>query len=65
MRDFLNLRDVARALGVCEATARKLLNSGELPSVYLGGRRRVPRLAFERWFEAMQSVEVGRQHENR
>jgi len=39
MEQLVSMRDIATALGVSERTARRIADSGELPSVYVRGRR--------------------------
>lgn len=44
-------RDAARALGVSDRTARRMIASGELASTKLGGRRLVPRASIDALLE--------------
>lgn len=47
-RLVFSVREVAAMLGVSTRTVRDLMRSGDLPSVRIGGRNRVPRGALER-----------------
>lgn len=49
---YLTVRQLAAELGISQATAYRLLKSGELPAAQLGPRGaalRVPRAALEAW----------------
>jgi len=48
---FMTIRETARELQVSTTTAYRLAAAGEIPTVLLRGRRRVPRLALRRWLE--------------
>ena len=41
MTDLLGINDITKLLGIGRNTAYKLINSGELPSIRLGRKRRV------------------------
>jgi hypothetical protein len=43
--------DFARAMGICRASAYKLIKTGQLESVVIAGRRLIPRRAAERLLE--------------
>lgn len=42
-------REVAAALGISVRSAYQLIKSGELPTVQVGARRRIPRAALEQF----------------
>lgn len=44
----VSLAEAGRLLGVGRTTAFRLANAGQLPTIQLGGRRRVPIAALER-----------------
>jgi excisionase family DNA binding protein len=46
-RDVLTIPEAARRLGISQHTAYKMASDGTLPSIRMGGRVLVPRLAFE------------------
>lgn len=46
---FLEVRDVARALGVSVGQTYRLIAAGKLPGTKVAGVIRVPREAWERW----------------
>lgn len=48
LKTHLSVPEAAEAIGISETHARSLITSGELPSVRLGTRVVVPRLALER-----------------
>jgi excisionase family DNA binding protein len=60
---FLRISEVAEVIGAGKSLAYELVASGEIPSIWLAGRRsrRVPREALERWIaeQAKQADEVG------
>ena len=41
MTDLLGINDITKLLGIGRNSAYKLINSGELPSIRLGRKRRV------------------------
>lgn len=56
MRDgCLDVQGAARFLGVSRSKLAALLRSGTIPSVRVGRRRLVPRLALEQWLESLPS----------
>ena len=55
----LTLADVAARLGVCVATARRMIERDGLPARRVGRQYRVPAAAFERWYEQL-AVRPGR-----
>jgi excisionase family DNA binding protein len=55
-RPMLTVRDVANRLSLKERTVRELLGSGQLPSVKIGGARRVEPAALERFIAARRGA---------
>lgn len=51
-RSMLTVREVMRRLGLKERTVRELLATGELPSVKIGGARRVETAELEAFIAA-------------
>lgn len=51
-RIALRIGEAAAAIGVCRATFWRLMHSGEIPVVHLGGCRRILRRDLEHWLEA-------------
>jgi excisionase family DNA binding protein len=51
-RDFLTIPEIAAFLRISEKTCYAWAHDGNLPSVKLGGRVRVPRKEFLVWLEA-------------
>jgi len=51
-RIALRIGEAAAAIGVCRATFWRLMHTGEIPVVHLGGCRRILRRDLERWLEA-------------
>ena len=50
MRDAYTIREVAQRLNVAEATVRRLVREGDLPSIRISPRRIIiPVNAFEVW----------------
>ncbi|MEN8905735.1 MAG: helix-turn-helix domain-containing protein [Clostridiales bacterium] len=54
----LTVLDVARVLGVSRGHAYDLCHSKDFPSIILGRRIVVSRLAFEKWMENPNSFKV-------
>lgn len=50
------VREAAQVLGIGKDLAYQLIKSGELPSVKLGGRLVVPKIALERLLERAGEV---------
>lgn len=51
-RPLLSIRDVAARLSVSEKTVRRLIASGELPALKVGGRLRVDDGELRAWLYA-------------
>jgi len=51
-RIALRIGEAAAAIGVCRATFWRLMHTGEIPVVHLGGCRRILRRDLEHWLEA-------------
>jgi excisionase family DNA binding protein len=49
---FITVRHAAKRLGVSPSTAYRLVAAGEIPSVVIHGRRRVPQSALVHWIES-------------
>lgn len=47
----LTVDEIAARLHVSRASAYRLVTSGQLPAIRVGRSVRVPKMAFERWFE--------------
>lgn len=47
----LTVEEVSALLKMSESTVHRLIKSGDLPSIRVGRAVRVPKIAFERWFE--------------
>ena len=47
----LTINEVAMRLHVSRASAYRLVASGQLPVIRVGRAVRVPKMAFEQWFE--------------
>ena len=45
-------RDIAEMLGICEQNAYKLINDNKIETVTIDYWKRVPRKAFEKWYES-------------
>lgn len=61
-KDFYSVPELAEALGVCEATVRTKIHSGQLAAVQLGepGKRtifRIPRASAEEWLRGLLVVQ--------
>jgi excisionase family DNA binding protein len=52
---LLTLRETAKALRVCYATAVRLAKKGELPAVRVGGQWRVPEADLVLWLEGKKN----------
>jgi len=50
-RIALRIGEAAAAIGVCRATFWRLMHTGEIPVVHLGGCRRILRRDLEHWLE--------------
>ncbi len=50
--DFLTVEEVAKLMHVRVGRAYAMLQAGMAPSVKIGGRRHVPRAAWDAWCEA-------------
>lgn len=46
---LLRVEEVAQLLAIGRSTVYELIASGQLPSVKVGGARRVPMVEIERW----------------
>jgi excisionase family DNA binding protein len=46
---FITQKEAARELGVCLDTVKDWVRHGKLPTIRFGGKRRIPRAAFEAW----------------
>lgn len=57
-RIALRIGEAAAAIGVCRATFWRLMHTGEIPVVRLGGCRRILRHDLERWLEAHKEGSV-------
>lgn len=55
MANYLKLMEVAHRLGISERTARRYVQAGELPSVYVGGAYRVSEEDLEAFVESRRS----------
>jgi excisionase family DNA binding protein len=47
----ITVEEAGKALGVCRNTAYAAVKAGEIPSIKIGRRVLVPRIAFERMLE--------------
>lgn len=61
-KDFYSVPELAESLGVCEATVRGKIHSGQLAAVQLGepGKRtvfRIPRASAEAWLHGLLVVQ--------
>jgi excisionase family DNA binding protein len=54
--------ETAKLLGISQATIFRLLKRGVLPSVMIGGSRRIPSVAIQRALTA-DSTEIAARHE--
>ncbi len=59
MTDYLKLPEVARRLDVSEKTARRMVKSGSLPAVFIGGAYRISKEALAEYLENAK-VEPGK-----
>jgi excisionase family DNA binding protein len=58
---FITVNTVAAALAISPRQVHRMLDYGELPSVYVGRLRRIPATAFERYLVALdQQAEADR-----
>jgi len=57
--DYLKLPEVARRLDVSEKTARRMVKSGSLPAVFIGGAYRISEEALAEYLENAK-VEPGK-----
>jgi excisionase family DNA binding protein len=48
-KPFLTVPEVARLIGASQERTYALCSGGDIPSVKLGKRVRIPRAAFDRW----------------
>ncbi len=48
---FLTVHELAIAIGLSEGRVYALIAEGEIPTLRVGRRIRVPRAAFDRWLE--------------
>jgi len=64
-RSFYTVKEVAGALAVSVATAHRLLDAGEIPSTYCGKLRRVPKVDFDSYVEAITEDARAQQSERR
>lgn len=52
-KDAYNVKVVAKRLNVAEATVRRLIREGDIPSIRISPRRIIiPATAFEEWLNA-------------
>lgn len=58
---FLTAKEVGGALGLSVTQVMRMLDSGELPWVTIGKRRRVPAAAFKAWVEARTADALSQQ----
>lgn len=50
MKDVYTIREAAQRLGIAEATVRRLVREGDIPSIRISPRRIIiPVKAFEEW----------------
>jgi excisionase family DNA binding protein len=56
--ETLSVRQVASALRVGYGAAARLIESGELRSVQVGYRRRVPMVAIEQWLRGAAAAAI-------
>lgn len=57
MKKASTIKEVAKRLGVAEATVRKLVHSGEIPSIHISPRRIIiPDEMLDRWLEEKASA---------
>jgi len=54
-RKVLTVDEVAKALGICRALAYRQVRAGIIPSVKVGDRYLIPRIAFERMLSECQA----------
>ena len=48
---FIRPQDAAKLLSISSATVHRLLDSGEIPSVVIGKRKRIPAKQFQRYVD--------------
>ena len=53
-KKVLTVDEVAKALGICRALAYRQVRAGIIPSVKVGDRYLIPRIAFERMLSECQ-----------
>lgn len=53
-RRLLSLRQLARELGCRFTTARELVETGQIASVVVGNKRRVPERSVDAWLERVE-----------
>jgi excisionase family DNA binding protein len=54
MAELLKLAEVADELGIAESTCRRYIKSGEIPSLFVGGRYRVRREVLDEYLRAAE-----------
>jgi len=59
LADYLKIPEVARQLDVSEPTVRRMVKSGNLPSVFVGGAYRVSETDLEKYLEDAKVVPGG------
>lgn len=57
-RIALRIGEAAAAIGVCRATFWRLMHTGEIPVMHLGGCRRILRRDLEHWLEAHKEESI-------
>ncbi|NLO85353.1 MAG: helix-turn-helix domain-containing protein [Clostridiales bacterium] len=58
MKNTSTIKEVSKLLGVAEATVRKLVNEGEIPSIRISPRRIIiPNEMLNRWMEARANAD--------
>ena len=59
-RVLLNPKEVATLIGFGRNKTYKLIRSGEIPSVRIGGRLRVPRQVLDEWVQSLAEQSRGK-----
>lgn len=60
-RDVLSVEEAAKRLGLSRGSAYKAVRAGEIPSIRVGGRWLIPRLAFERFLKVSRDPQPPRE----
>jgi excisionase family DNA binding protein len=57
-RAVLSVKEAAKALGLNQNGVYEAVNRGDIPSLRVGGRILIPRVAFDRWLESAATKPV-------